>query len=220
MGARRCALAGEQPLTQIPEEENELRLHPARRRRGHPAVELRLRDHGGLTTSALVAGNTVVLKPASTAALVAARFVELLDEAGVPPGVVNFLPGPGGAIGDALVEHPLTRFVSFTGSREVGLRINELAAKPQPGQKWIKRAILEMGGKDVDRRGRDGGPRRRRDGDRRLGVRLPGAEVLGLLARHRRRRRSTMQVLEKVVERRKQAHGRRHDGSARTTWGR
>ena len=61
---------------------------------------------------------------------------------------MNFLPGPGGVIGDALVTHPLTRFVSFTGSREVGLRINQLAATQQPGQKWIKRAILEMGGKD------------------------------------------------------------------------
>jgi 1-pyrroline-5-carboxylate dehydrogenase len=90
-----------------------------------------------------------VLKPASTAALIAARFVELLEEVGVPAGVVNFLPGPGGVVGDMLVEHPLTRFVSFTGSREVGLRINELAAKHQPGQIWIKRAILEMGGKDA-----------------------------------------------------------------------
>jgi 1-pyrroline-5-carboxylate dehydrogenase len=103
----------------------------------------------GLTTSALVTGNTVVLKPASTSALVAARFVELLDEVGLPKGVLSFLPGPGGVIGDTLVTHPLTRFVSFTGSREVGLRINELAAKHQPGQKWIKRAVLEMGGKDA-----------------------------------------------------------------------
>jgi 1-pyrroline-5-carboxylate dehydrogenase len=103
----------------------------------------------GLTSSALVAGNTVVLKPASTAALVAARFVELLEEAGLPAGVVNFLPGAGSVVGDALVDHPLTRFVSFTGSREVGLRINERAAKLQPGQHWIKRTILEMGGKDA-----------------------------------------------------------------------
>jgi 1-pyrroline-5-carboxylate dehydrogenase len=103
----------------------------------------------GLTSSALVTGNTVVLKPASTSALVAARFVELLEQVGVPAGVVSFLPGPGGVIGDALVAHPLTRFISFTGSREVGLHINELAAKPQKGQKWIKRAVLEMGGKDA-----------------------------------------------------------------------
>jgi 1-pyrroline-5-carboxylate dehydrogenase len=63
-------------------------------------------------------------------------------------GVVNFLPGPGGAIGDALVDHPRTRFIAFTGSKDVGLRIYERAAKVQPGQIWLKRTILEMGGKD------------------------------------------------------------------------
>ncbi|MBE3568005.1 MAG: aldehyde dehydrogenase family protein, partial [Thermogemmatispora sp.] len=68
---------------------------------------------------------------------------------GLPAGVVNFLTGAGSSIGDALVSHPLTRFIAFTGSRDVGLRINELAAKTQPGQRWIKRTILEMGGKDA-----------------------------------------------------------------------
>jgi 1-pyrroline-5-carboxylate dehydrogenase len=142
-------LAERQPLTRIPEEENDLFYIPL----GVGAVIPPWNFPGaimvGLTSSALVAGNTVVLKPASTAALIAARFVALLEEVGVPAGVVNFLPGPGGTMGDALVQHPLTRFVSFTGSREVGLRINELAAKAQPGQKWVKRAILEMGGKDA-----------------------------------------------------------------------
>jgi 1-pyrroline-5-carboxylate dehydrogenase len=102
----------------------------------------------GLTSAAIVCGNTVVLKPSSDSAVIAARFVDLLLEAGVPPGVVNFIPGSGSEIGDAIVTHPEIRFVSFTGSKEVGLRINELAAKPQPGQKWIKRVIAEMGGKD------------------------------------------------------------------------
>ncbi len=142
-------LAGPHPVVRIPEEESSLFYIPL----GVGAVIPPWNFPGaimvGLTSSALVAGNTVVLKPASTAALIAARFVDLLDEVGVPVGVVNFLPGPGGAIGDTLVAHPLTRFVSFTGSREVGLRINELAAKHHPGQKWIKRAILEMGGKDA-----------------------------------------------------------------------
>src|SRR5262249_61262798 len=101
---------------------------------------------GGLPSSALVAGNPVVLKPASTAALVAARFVELLERAGVPAGVVNFLPGPGGVVGDALVDHPLTRFVSFTGSRGVGLRINERAATLKPGPTWITAVHLDDGG--------------------------------------------------------------------------
>ena len=102
----------------------------------------------GMTAAAIVSGNTVVLKPSSDAAVIAAWFVDLLHEIDVPPGVVNFIPGSGGEIGDAIVTHPHIRFIAFTGSKEVGLRINELAAKPQPGQKWIKRVIAEMGGKD------------------------------------------------------------------------
>jgi 1-pyrroline-5-carboxylate dehydrogenase len=101
-----------------------------------------------MTTAAFVTGNTVVLKPSSDSPVIAYKFVELLEEIGLPSGVVNYLPGSGNLIGDMLVQHPHTRFVSFTGSKEVGLRINELAAKTQPGQKWIKRVIAEMGGKD------------------------------------------------------------------------
>ena len=74
--------------------------------------------------------------------------LEALEQAGMPPGVVNFLPGPGGSVGNALVAHPRTRYVAFTGSKEVGLGINEMAAKTAPGQIWIKRVIAEMGGKD------------------------------------------------------------------------
>jgi 1-pyrroline-5-carboxylate dehydrogenase len=102
----------------------------------------------GMTAAAIVCGNTVVLKPSSDAAVIAAWFVDLLDEIGLPRGVVNFIPGSGSEIGDLIVTHPAIRFISFTGSKEVGLRINELAAKPQPGQKWIKRVVAEMGGKD------------------------------------------------------------------------
>ena len=102
----------------------------------------------GMTAAAIVSGNTVVLKPSSDSPVIAAVFVELLREAGLPPGVVNFVPGSGRTIGDPLVAHPKTRFIAFTGSKEVGLRINELAAKKQPGQIWIKRVIAEMGGKD------------------------------------------------------------------------
>ncbi len=102
----------------------------------------------GMTAASIVCGNTVVLKPSSDAAVIAAWFVDLLEEIGVPKGVVNFIPGSGSEIGDLIVSHPAIRFISFTGSKEVGLRINELAAKPQPGQKWIKRVVAEMGGKD------------------------------------------------------------------------
>src|SRR5690606_40975911 len=81
-------------------------------------------------------------------AVIAAKFMEILQDAGLPDGVVNYVPGPGGEVGEYLVKHPLTRFIAFTGSRDVGLRINELAAQTAPGQKWIKRVIAEMGGKD------------------------------------------------------------------------
>lgn len=103
----------------------------------------------GMTTAALVSGNTVLLKPASTTPVVAAKFMEVLEEAGLPAGVVNFIPGSGSEIGDYLVDHKRTRFISFTGSREVGVRMNERAAKVQEGQIWLKRVIAEMGGKDT-----------------------------------------------------------------------
>ena len=102
----------------------------------------------GMTSAAVVAGNTVILKPSSDAPTIAAKFMEVLEEAGMPAGVVNFCPGSGSTFGNALVEHPKTRFISFTGSKAVGLEIHERAAKPQKGQIWIKRTVLEMGGKD------------------------------------------------------------------------
>jgi len=103
----------------------------------------------GMTTAALVAGNSVVLKPASPTPVIAWYLLDVLREAGIPDGVLQYLPGPGGAMGDVLVGHPLTRLIAFTGSMEVGLHVNELAAKRAPGQKWIKRVIAEMGGKDA-----------------------------------------------------------------------
>ena len=103
----------------------------------------------GTTVAALVAGNTVLLKPASATPIVAAKFVEVLEEAGLPKGVVNYIPGSGAEVGDYLVDHPKTRFISFTGSREVGTRIYERAAKVNEGQIWLKRVIAEMGGKDT-----------------------------------------------------------------------
>jgi 1-pyrroline-5-carboxylate dehydrogenase len=102
----------------------------------------------GMTAASIVTGNTVILKPSSDAPTIAAQFVEVLQEAGMPDGVVNFCPGSGATFGNAIVEHPKTRFIAFTGSKAVGLEIHERAARAQKGQIWIKRTILEMGGKD------------------------------------------------------------------------
>lgn len=102
-----------------------------------------------LTMAPVIAGNTVVVKPASNTPVIAYKVIELMEEAGVPPGVVNFLPGGGEEIGDALVDHPLTRFIAFTGSKAVGMRIYERAAKVHPGQQYLKRVTAEMGGKDA-----------------------------------------------------------------------
>ena len=102
----------------------------------------------GMTVASLVCGNTVILKPSSDSPTIAARFMDVLIEAGIPDGVVNFCPGSGATFGNAVVAHPQTRYIAFTGSKEVGLDIHERAAKTQPGQIWIKRTVLEMGGKD------------------------------------------------------------------------
>ncbi|GEN46215.1 L-glutamate gamma-semialdehyde dehydrogenase [Alkalibacillus haloalkaliphilus] len=103
----------------------------------------------GTAVSPMVTGNTVLLKPASNSPVIAYKFMEVMEEAGMPSGVINYIPGSGSEVGDYLVEHPRTRFVSFTGSREVGVNIFEKAAKVQEGQKWLKRVVAEMGGKDT-----------------------------------------------------------------------
>ncbi|WP_181347903.1 L-glutamate gamma-semialdehyde dehydrogenase [Thalassobacillus sp. CUG 92003] len=103
----------------------------------------------GTTVASMVSGNTVLLKPASSTPIIAYKMMEVLEEAGLPDGVINYIPGSGKEVGDYLVDHPRTRFVSFTGSRDVGTRIFERAAKVQSGQKWLKRTIIEMGGKDT-----------------------------------------------------------------------
>ncbi len=141
-------LAEPQPLTPLPGEENDLYYIPLGAGAVIPPWNFPCAILVGMTTAAFVAGNTVVLKPASASPTIAYKFFEILEEVNLPPGVVNFLPGPGGVMGDALVRHPRTRFIAFTGSREVGLRINRLAARPKRGQIWIKRVVAEMGGKD------------------------------------------------------------------------
>jgi 1-pyrroline-5-carboxylate dehydrogenase len=104
---------------------------------------------GGMTIAAIVTGNTAVVKPSTDSPTIAALFIDILYDAGVPRDVVSFVTGPGGTVGEAVVTHPKTRFIAFTGSKEAGLRIGERASKPQPGQVWIKRTVLEMGGKDA-----------------------------------------------------------------------
>jgi 1-pyrroline-5-carboxylate dehydrogenase len=140
-----------QPLTPspLPDEVNELKYLPLGVGIIIPPWNFPLAIMAGMTCSAIVAGNTVVLKPSDDTPVIAAKFVEVMEEIGLPPGVVNFLPADGPSVGEYMVEHPRTRFISFTGSMAVGLRINELAAKPRLGQLWIKRVVAEMGGKDT-----------------------------------------------------------------------
>lgn len=133
---------------QYPGERNELLYIPLGVGAVIPPWNFPFAIMAGMTAAAIVTGNTVILKPSSESPTIAARFVDVLEEAGLPPGVVNFCPGSGATFGNAIVEHPQTRFIAFTGSKEVGLDIHERAAKNQPGQIWIKRTILEMGGKD------------------------------------------------------------------------
>jgi len=141
-------LGAPQPITPYPGEENELYYIPLGVCAVIPPWNFPCAIMAGMTSAAIVAGNTVVLKPASTAPAIAWKFFEVMEEVSLPAGVLNFLPGSGGAIGDTIVDHPKTRLIAFTGSKEIGLRIQERSAKLNPGQIWIKRTILEMGGKD------------------------------------------------------------------------
>ncbi|MBK5258352.1 MAG: L-glutamate gamma-semialdehyde dehydrogenase [Thermoanaerobaculia bacterium] len=140
---------GEHPTTRIAGEENKLVYIPLGVGAVIPPWNFPLAIMAGMATAAVAAGNTVVLKPSSEAPWIAYRFFALLEEAGMPKGVVNFVSGPGAEVGDTLVQHPKVRFIAFTGSKEVGLHINEEAAKTPKGQLWIKRVVVEMGGKDA-----------------------------------------------------------------------
>ncbi len=147
-GREMLRYAQKQPIVKIAGEKNELVYIPLGVGVVVPPWNFALAILAGMTAAAVVAGNTVVLKPSSDSPFLGAKFFNLMREVGLPAGVINFVPGSGAAVGDVLVSHPLTRFVSFTGSKEVGIHINELAAKVQPGQKWLKRVVAEMGGKD------------------------------------------------------------------------
>jgi 1-pyrroline-5-carboxylate dehydrogenase len=147
-GREAIRYAGEQPLTKISGEVNSLDYIPLGVGVVIPPWNFPLAIMAGMTTAALVSGNTVLLKPSSDAPVIAAKFMEVLEQVGLPAGVVNYVPGSGASVGDYIVQHPKTRFIAFTGSMEVGLRINREAAVAREGQIWIKRAVLEMGGKD------------------------------------------------------------------------
>jgi len=134
---------------QLPGERDELRYIPLGVGAVIPPWNFPSAIMAGMTLAAIVSGNTVVLKPSGDAMAIAAKFFEVLEQCGIPDGVVNFVTGSGSSFGNELVKHPKTRFIAFTGSKEVGLHIHELAAKAQPGQIWIKRTVLEMGGKDA-----------------------------------------------------------------------
>ncbi|MBN1398830.1 MAG: L-glutamate gamma-semialdehyde dehydrogenase [Bacteroidetes bacterium] len=140
--------AAKQPIIKFKGEKNELKYIPLGVGIIVPPWNFALAILTGMTSAAIVAGNTVVLKPSSDSPLTGWMFFNLMREAGLPAGVINFITGSGASIGDVLVAHPKTRFVSFTGSKETGIHIYELASKIQPGQKWLKRVLIEMGGKD------------------------------------------------------------------------
>jgi 1-pyrroline-5-carboxylate dehydrogenase len=142
-------LAHPDPLIPYAGEENECMYIPLGVGVVIPPWNFPLAIMAGMTFASMISGNTVVLKPSSDAPCIAAQLMKIFEEVGVPAGVVNYLPGRGSIIGDPLVKHPRTRFISFTGSKEVGLRINRLAADTSPGQIWIKRVLAEMGGKDT-----------------------------------------------------------------------
>jgi 1-pyrroline-5-carboxylate dehydrogenase len=147
-GREMLRLANPPALHQLPNEKSVLSYIPLGVGLVIPPWNFPLAILVGMSTAAIVSGNTIIVKPSSETPGIAFQFAKLLEEVGLPAGVFNYLPGPGASVGDYLVAHPKTRFIAFTGSKEVGLRVNEMAAKTQPGQIWIKRVVAEMGGKD------------------------------------------------------------------------
>ncbi len=140
--------SAKQPITPVPGEQNEVFYIPMGVYAVIPPWNFPFAILVGMTSAAIVCGNTVVLKPSSDTPMMGRLFYDILLEAGLPKGVLNFVPGSGAEVGDVIVGHKLTRGIAFTGSVGVGCHINELAAKVQDGQIWLKRVIAEMGGKD------------------------------------------------------------------------
>ncbi len=141
--------SGPQPVTPYEGENNQFEYVPLGVGAIIPPWNFPLAIMVGMTMAAVVAGNTTILKPSPDAPTIAYKFMEVLKEIGLPAGVVNFVPGSGAAVGEKMVAHPKTRFISFTGSKAVGLHIYEEAAKTREGQRWMKRVVAEMGGKDA-----------------------------------------------------------------------
>jgi 1-pyrroline-5-carboxylate dehydrogenase len=148
-GTRALQMAERQPLSRVKGEDNDLCYIPL----GVGVIispwNFPLAILTGMTCGPLVMGNSVIVKPASNTPVIAYKLFELMEEAGVPKGVINLVYGGGSTVGTHLVRHPKIRFINFTGSKEVGLFIMEEAGKVQKGQKWIKRASVEMGGKNA-----------------------------------------------------------------------
>ncbi|MEW8028440.1 MAG: proline dehydrogenase family protein [Candidatus Thiodiazotropha sp.] len=132
-----------------PGEENRLAYHPVGIGVVLPPWNFPLAIPVGMVSAAMVCGNCVILKPASQTPVVAWHFCRLLQEIGLPEGVVTCLPGSGAEIGEALVRDPRTHFVAFTGSKEVGLHLHNLISQSVDGQRHVKRLIAEMGGKNA-----------------------------------------------------------------------
>ncbi|MBI5324384.1 MAG: L-glutamate gamma-semialdehyde dehydrogenase [Ignavibacteriae bacterium] len=141
--------AQNQPLTPYPGEKNQYTYIPLGVGLCVPPWNFPFAIMVGISSAAIVSGNTIILKPSSDSPMMAWLYQEIMQEAGLPKGVLNYFVASGAEAGDYLVQHPKIRFISFTGSMEVGLHINEVAAKASEGQIWIKRVIAEMGGKDT-----------------------------------------------------------------------
>jgi 1-pyrroline-5-carboxylate dehydrogenase len=148
-GREMLRYAGPQPVVPMEGEQNHLEYLPLGVGAVIPPWNFPFAITAGMTTAAIVTGNTVVLKPSSDSPMMAWLLIDILQEAGMPKGVVNFIPGHGGEIGDYMVDHTLVRFISFTGSAAVGKRIYARAAQTPDNQLWLKRVVAEMGGKDA-----------------------------------------------------------------------
>jgi 1-pyrroline-5-carboxylate dehydrogenase len=142
-------LAAPLPTYDYPGEENTTFLFPMGVGVVIPPWNFLLAIMVGTTVGPVVVGNTVIVKPSPNTPIIGHKFMECVEEAGFPPGVINLLTGADADIGDALVDHPSTRFINFTGSQRTGLRIHERAVRMQPGQRFIKKVYAEMGGKDA-----------------------------------------------------------------------